>query len=53
VTFVHEASYITTFTANKRNAEGVVTGPQDLLFAGKDTRQAHDWRNEFGPVFTF
>jgi hypothetical protein len=52
VTFVHEASYIVTFTANKRNAEGVVA-PQLLLFAGKDVRQAHDWRNEFGPVFTF
>ena len=53
VTFVHEASYITTFTANKRNAEGVISGPQFLLFAGKDVRQAHNWRNEFGPVFTF
>jgi hypothetical protein len=53
VTFVHEASYITTFTANKRNAEGVISGPQLLLFSGKDVRQAHNWRNEFGPVFTF
>ena len=53
VTFTHEASYIATFTANARNAEGVVSGPQFLLFAGKDVRQAHNWRNEFGPVFTF
>ena len=52
VTFVHEASYITTFTANAESASGVIT-PHFILFAGKDVRQAHDWRNEFGPVFTF
>jgi hypothetical protein len=51
VTFVHEASYIVTFTANDQSASGFT--PHYLLFAGKDTRQAHDWRNEFGPVFTF
>jgi len=51
VTFVHEASYITTFTANNEKA-GVFT-PHFIVFAGKDVRQAHDWRNEFGPVFTF
>jgi hypothetical protein len=52
VTFVHEASYIVTFTANDHNANGTIT-PHYLLFAGKNARQAHDWRNEFGPVFTF
>jgi hypothetical protein len=52
VTFVYEGSYIVTFTANARSAAGVVS-PQFLLFAGRDTRQAHNWRNEFGPVFTF
>ena len=52
VTFVHEVSYITTFTANDESASGVIT-PHYLLFEGKDVRQAHNWRNEFGPVFTF
>jgi hypothetical protein len=51
VTFVHEASYITTFTANDQSASGFTV--HHLLFAGKDVRQAHNWRNEFGPVFTF
>jgi hypothetical protein len=50
-TFVYEGSYITTFTANDL-AEGVFT-PHFLPFAGKQVRQAHNWRNEFGPVFTF
>jgi hypothetical protein len=51
VTFVHETSYITTYTAND-----FVDGefrPHLLPFAGKNVRQAHNWRNEFGPVFTF
>jgi len=52
VTFVDEVSYITTFTANDQSASGVIT-PHYLLFEGKDVRQAHNWRNEFGPVFTF
>lgn len=52
VTFVQESSYIVTFTANDHLAGGVIK-PHYLLFEGKDTRQAHDWRNEFGPVFTF
>jgi len=52
VTFVHEASYIVTFTANDHEAGGVIK-PHYLLFSGKDVRQAHNWRNEFGPVFTF
>jgi len=52
VTFVHEVSYITTFTANDESASGVIT-PHFLLFEGRDVRQAHNWRNEFGPVFTF
>ena len=52
VTFVHEASYITTFTANNESAGGTFT-PVYLPFAGKEVRQAHNWRNEFGPVFTF
>jgi hypothetical protein len=52
VTFVHEASYIVTFTANNHEAGGVIK-PEFLPFAGTTTRQAHNWRNEFGPVFTF
>ncbi len=46
VTFVHEVSYI-----NTRTASGAVT--VTLPFAGVQTKQAHNWRNEFGPVFTF
>jgi hypothetical protein len=52
VTFVHEASYITTFTANEHHADGAITRIPKV-FAGKDVFQAHNWRNEFGPVFTF
>lgn len=52
VTFVHEASYIVTFTANNHEAGGVIT-PEYLEFGPTKTRQAHNWRNEFGPVFTF
>jgi hypothetical protein len=52
VTFVHEASYIVTFTANDHEAGGVIV-KHYLPFAGGVTRQAHNWRNEFGPVFTF
>jgi hypothetical protein len=52
VTFVHEASYIVTRTANTHEAGGVIV-PTYLPFAGGTTRQAHNWRNEFGPVFTF
>jgi hypothetical protein len=52
VTFVHEASYIVTFTANNHEAGGVIK-PEYLPFAGGLTRQAHNWRNEFGPIFTF
>jgi hypothetical protein len=26
---------------------------EKLPFAGGTTRQAHNWRNEFGPIFTF
>jgi hypothetical protein len=51
-TFVHEASYIVTFTANNHEAGGVIT-PEYLQFGPTVTRQAHNWRNEFGPVFTF
>jgi hypothetical protein len=51
VTLVHEASYIVTFTANAQS--GDTFSPHSILFAGKDVRQAHNWRNEFGPVFTF
>jgi hypothetical protein len=51
VSFIHEASYIATFTANNHEA-GRIT-PEFLPFAGGKTRQAHDWRNEFGPLFTF
>jgi hypothetical protein len=52
VTFVHEASYIVTFTANNHAANGTVT-PEYLQFGPTLTRQAHNWRNEFGPIFTF
>jgi len=52
VTFVHELSYIATFTANNHEAGGVIT-LERLPFAGIEVRQAHNWRNEFGPVFTF
>jgi len=51
-TFVHEASYIVTFTANNHGANGVIT-PEYLQFGPTVTRQAHNWRNEFGPIFTF
>ena len=39
-TFVYEGSYITTFTANARDAEGDITEPQLLPFAGKNVRSA-------------
>jgi hypothetical protein len=52
VTFVHEASYIVTFTANNHEAGGVIK-PEYLQFGPSLTRQAHNWRNEFGPIFTF
>jgi hypothetical protein len=52
VTFVHEASYIATFTANNHAANGAIT-IERLPFMGLTTRQAHNWRNEFGPIFTF
>ena len=51
VTFVHEVSYIVTRTANNHEASGIAF--ERLPFAGAPTRQAHNWRNEFGPVFTF
>ena len=46
VTFVHEASYIATHTAQHE----LKLAP---LFEGRRVFQAHNWRNEFGPVFTF
>jgi hypothetical protein len=46
VTFVHEASYIATFTAQ----HDITKAP---LFQGVHTFQAHNWRNEFGPIFVF
>lgn len=52
VTFVHEASYIVTFTADNHEAGGAIL-PEKLPFGGVPVRQAHNWRNEFGPVFTF
>ena len=51
VTFVHETSLITTFVANSQTDTGFAV--HTLLFAGRQVRQAHNWRNEFGPVFTF
>ena len=52
VTFTQETSYIATFTANNHLANGTIE-PEYLPFAGHLTRQAHNWRNEFGPIFTF
>ncbi|MFZ3265862.1 MAG: hypothetical protein WA172_17780 [Terriglobales bacterium] len=52
VTFTQESSYIATFTANNHLADGAIT-KEYLPFAGQLTRQAHNWRNEFGPIFTF
>jgi hypothetical protein len=46
VTFTHEASYIVTHTAQ----HDITKAP---LFEGRHVFQAHNWRNEFGPVFTF
>jgi len=46
VTFTHEASYIATFSAQ----HDITKAP---LFEGRRVLQAHNWRNEFGPVFTF
>ena len=51
VSFIHETSYIVTFTANNHTATGIT--PTLLPFAGGKVRQAHNWRNEFGPVFNF
>ncbi|MGD0790838.1 MAG: hypothetical protein ABR920_03620 [Terriglobales bacterium] len=43
VSFVNETSYIVTRAATK----------DSKLFEGRDVTQAHDWRQEFGPIFTF
>ncbi len=43
VSFVNETSYIATHTASRPGK----------LFIGVDRTQAHDWRQEFGPIFTF
>ncbi len=43
VSFVNETSYIATHTASRPGK----------LFVGADRTQAHDWRQEFGPIFTF
>ena len=43
VSFVNETSYIATHTASRPGK----------LFMGVDRTQAHDWRQEFGPIFTF
>jgi len=43
VTFVDEVSYINTRAATAHSK----------LFAGQLVTQAHNWRNEFGPVFVF
>ena len=43
VSFVNETSYIVTH-ADK---------PDALKFRGVFANQAHDWRQEFGPIFTF
>jgi len=43
VSFVNETSYIVTRAATAHSK----------LFEGVDVTQAHDWRQEFGPIFTF
>ena len=43
VSFVNETSYIVTFAA----------AANSKLFEGMKVSQAHDWRQEFGPIFTF
>jgi hypothetical protein len=43
VSFVNETSYIVTHAATQ----------DSKLFAGSLVTQAHDWRQEFGPIFTF
>jgi hypothetical protein len=43
VSFVNETSYIVTRAATA----------DSKLFAGNHVTQAHDWRQEFGPIFTF
>jgi hypothetical protein len=43
VSFVNETSYIVTHAATAHSK----------LFAGSLVTQAHDWRQEFGPIFTF
>ena len=43
VSFVQETSYINTRAATARSR----------LFQGVRVTQAHDWRNEFGTIFTF
>ncbi len=43
VTFVNETSYIVTRAATAHSK----------LFEGLHVTQAHNWRNEFGPVFVF
>ena len=48
VSFVNETSYIVT-----RAATGAQFPEGGKLFAGTHVTQAHDWRQEFGPVFTF
>ena len=43
VSFVNETSYIVTRAATANSK----------FFAGVKVTQAHDWRQEFGPIFTF
>ena len=43
VTFVNETTWFETRTAHGAKK----------LFSGRDVTNAHDWRNEFGTVFTF
>jgi len=43
VTFVNEVTWYETRTADGRKK----------LFSGRDVTNAHDWRNEFGTIFTF
>ncbi|MGA8621865.1 MAG: hypothetical protein WB660_25490 [Candidatus Sulfotelmatobacter sp.] len=48
VSFVNETSYIVTHVAT-----GAQFPDGGKPFAGMLVNQAHDWRQEFGPIFTF
>jgi hypothetical protein len=51
--FVNEATWYDTRTATKVGAPGKAGTPYLTLYRGIDARLAHDWREEFGTIFTF